>query len=474
MNRIKKRFGSFPLPERELAVRDSASRKFPRIAVISLVIGAATALALAVGASSTLLQGRLTVTENQSESKTSNAVPESATRSTVHATSQSSELVEKYGMSAKSPAVATAIKKAEGAVGIKKVEWALGAKAAADRAEALEHGYWKPGADPMLAIMYGYIPPGMSQEQAAMLYKSMPHLPRMPESIGIDSADKYAGGPDVADGLPEELSGANVEHANQAQLEKYIREKSGPIYIPPLHRDHNWLAQHTRKIADDFVMQKDNQMSPIPAQYGYDGGSGPRSIREMTDASGNIVSQYAYDPYGRQTRIGGTGPDSDFGYAGMYVHQPSKMNLTPHRAYNPALGRWISRDPIQDPAFNLMPQSPEPTTTDPMMAMASQHESPAAAHLNKMLYSNGTLGNIQLPTLVTGQARRASPDGNLYVYVSNNPVNWTDLSGLMMSGSGSGICPASPHEMCRALCQFEPTPEDFIRCYRRCMAGYGL
>ncbi len=37
---------------------------------------------------------------------------------------------------------------------------------------------------------------------------------------------------------------------------------------------------------------------------------------------------------------------ADFGYAGMYFHAPSGLNLATYRAYNPSLGRWINRDPI--------------------------------------------------------------------------------------------------------------------------------
>ncbi len=70
------------------------------------------------------------------------------------------------------------------------------------------------------------------------------------------------------------------------------------------------------------------------------------SIREITNSSGTIQAQYAYDPYGQVTKIAGSGPDSDFQYAGYYYHGPSGLNLTLNRAYNPGLGRWINRDPI--------------------------------------------------------------------------------------------------------------------------------
>jgi len=72
------------------------------------------------------------------------------------------------------------------------------------------------------------------------------------------------------------------------------------------------------------------------------------SIRELTNSSGVIQSQYAYDPYGQVTKIVGSGPASDFQYAGYYYHKPSGLNLTLNRAYNSNLGRWINRDPIEE------------------------------------------------------------------------------------------------------------------------------
>ncbi len=37
---------------------------------------------------------------------------------------------------------------------------------------------------------------------------------------------------------------------------------------------------------------------------------------------------------------------SDFGFAGMYKHERSGLNLTLFRAYDPTIGRWLSRDPL--------------------------------------------------------------------------------------------------------------------------------
>jgi RHS repeat-associated protein len=69
------------------------------------------------------------------------------------------------------------------------------------------------------------------------------------------------------------------------------------------------------------------------------------SVREMTDSSGTIHYRGDYDPYGRQTKLQGD-LNPDVGYAGMYYHAASGLNLTLFRAYDSDLGRWLNRDPL--------------------------------------------------------------------------------------------------------------------------------
>jgi RHS repeat-associated protein len=97
------------------------------------------------------------------------------------------------------------------------------------------------------------------------------------------------------------------------------------------------------------------------------------SIRELTDSSGNVRARYAYDPYGRRTKLAGD-VDSDFGFAGMFWSPEVNLSLTLYRAYDAELGRWLSRDP---------------------------------------------LGNAEL-----------AQGSNLYAYVANDPVNLIDPLGL--------------------------------------------
>src|SRR6266446_3518835 len=72
------------------------------------------------------------------------------------------------------------------------------------------------------------------------------------------------------------------------------------------------------------------------------------SVRELTDTAGTIRARYDYELYGKRTAnlVTANPVESSFGFTGHYEHAQSGLTLAPCRAYNSALGRWISRDPI--------------------------------------------------------------------------------------------------------------------------------
>jgi RHS repeat-associated protein len=70
------------------------------------------------------------------------------------------------------------------------------------------------------------------------------------------------------------------------------------------------------------------------------------SVRELTDTSGTVRADYAYDPFGRRSKVSGD-LDADFGFAGMFWSPEANLALTHFRAYDPNLGRWLSRDPLR-------------------------------------------------------------------------------------------------------------------------------
>jgi RHS repeat-associated protein len=71
------------------------------------------------------------------------------------------------------------------------------------------------------------------------------------------------------------------------------------------------------------------------------------SVRDMVSATTGLrTASFDYEPYGNLRRSNGT--LSGFGYAGMFYHRPSGLYLTRYRAYDPNVGRWLSRDPIEE------------------------------------------------------------------------------------------------------------------------------
>jgi RHS repeat-associated protein len=68
------------------------------------------------------------------------------------------------------------------------------------------------------------------------------------------------------------------------------------------------------------------------------------SVRQLVDATGKVRAQYDYDPYGNQSKISGD-LDSDVGFAGYVQQTAVGLGLAVFRAYDPAHGRWLNRDP---------------------------------------------------------------------------------------------------------------------------------
>jgi RHS repeat-associated protein len=69
------------------------------------------------------------------------------------------------------------------------------------------------------------------------------------------------------------------------------------------------------------------------------------SVSDATDASGALLARYAYDAWGGRSVAAGS-DTVPYGYTGHETHSPTGLTLTKYRALDPALGRWLSEDPI--------------------------------------------------------------------------------------------------------------------------------
>ena len=75
-----------------------------------------------------------------------------------------------------------------------------------------------------------------------------------------------------------------------------------------------------------------------------------------TGANSGLRTRYDYDPWGRRVNVNGGNFEADFGFTGHYYHAPSGLHLTLYRAYSAELGRWLSRDPLEN--AELLPEGP--------------------------------------------------------------------------------------------------------------------
>jgi len=71
------------------------------------------------------------------------------------------------------------------------------------------------------------------------------------------------------------------------------------------------------------------------------------SVREAVSQGGGVMAQTRYDPYGRANLLAGTVGQA-LGFCGLVNHTPSGLSLAWFREYDPTLGRWLSRDPIEE------------------------------------------------------------------------------------------------------------------------------
>jgi RHS repeat-associated protein len=71
-----------------------------------------------------------------------------------------------------------------------------------------------------------------------------------------------------------------------------------------------------------------------------------RSVHEVTNSANAVLARYAFDPWGRRSLISGSDV-TEVGFTGQYVLPDTSISLTLYRAYDSAIGRWLSEDPAR-------------------------------------------------------------------------------------------------------------------------------
>ena len=153
---------------------------------------------------------------------------------------------------------------------------------------------------------------------------------------------------------------------NPTGYPQVIEELSGPIGSGTVQRVYTYGLQ---RISEDLSPALTGNSTWTPSYYGYDGGG---TVRYLTNSTGGQTDTYDYDAFGNLVRKTGTTPNNYLYRAEQYDPDLGLYYLRA-RYYNPATGRFLSRDPLDG------------NPTDP-------------ATLHKYLYANGDPVNGWDPT----------------------------------------------------------------------------
>jgi RHS repeat-associated protein len=134
---------------------------------------------------------------------------------------------------------------------------------------------------------------------------------------------------------------------NGVTTQYLVEDDVNPTGLPQVLEDvQNGAAVRTYTYGLQRISQS---LSPIvtgsnawtTSFYGYDGGG---SVRQLTNSAGAVTDEYLYDAFGNSFTKTGTTPNNYLYRAEQY---DSDLGLYYLRAryYNPATGRFLSRDP---------------------------------------------------------------------------------------------------------------------------------
>ena len=176
------------------------------------------------------------------------------------------------------------------------------------------------------------------------------------------------------------------------------------------------------------------------------------SIREMMKANGTLVARFDYDPWGRSTTVINT-TLPDFNFTGLYRHGSSNLDLGVYRAYDPDLGRWLSRDPIGETGglnlYSYVANDPV-RLTDPFGLLVDAYFNVQQGLLTVTDRDTGATVTVRAnsgtqetkmnnnPTYETTQGGPI-PRGQYEILnrkYTEDPNEWTDLDRLQASGIG--------------------------------------
>jgi len=85
----------------------------------------------------------------------------------------------------------------------------------------------------------------------------------------------------------------------------------------------------------------------------YDGNG--NIVALVSAATGEVTARYEYGPFGEPIRISGPAATlNPFRFSTKRMDFSTDLLLYEYRAYSYTMGRWLSRDPIEERAFRVV------------------------------------------------------------------------------------------------------------------------
>ena len=184
--------------------------------------------------------------------------------------------------------------------------------------------------------------------------------------------------------------------------------ETGTTYVWGL--DLSQRVQGAGGIGGLLMQEKDDAAGQTRTRlYTYEANG---NVGQLVDGTtGAVVAHYEYDPFGTTLTASGTAAATNpFRFLTKYTDADTTLLYYGYRFYSPYLGRWLTRDPIEEKGFYLILKN-------------------NLGNITKIL--NGYIENYQ------GIGEHTD---SVYTFVQNAPINYVDLYGLFWDKGKCRFC----------------------------------
>lgn len=168
-------------------------------------------------------------------------------------------------------------------------------------------------------------------------------------SYSYDSANRLTSLTSLADTMNFVYNGEGVRVAQitNGQQTAYVQDVAVALPQVLIAQQGDTISKYLRGLG--LIGEQRSQAGPnaLPAAWQYHLPDALGSVRQITDPTGQLLLTQRFDPFGnllQRSSVGG--PRSVYGFAGEEQDSASGQLFLRARSYNPATGRFLQADPV--------------------------------------------------------------------------------------------------------------------------------